>query len=86
MAEVQVARHLCTSSMVKYFESLPDPRDERNRRHLLVEVVIIAICGIIVGFSGPTTMARWAKAIGMAVRLTEKLDVTLFHWRMAGVS
>jgi predicted transposase YbfD/YdcC len=50
------------SSMVKHFESLPDPRHERNRRHLLVEVIVMAICGVIVGCSGPTAIARWARA------------------------
>jgi predicted transposase YbfD/YdcC len=62
MAEAQVARHLCISSMVKHFEALPDPRHQRNRRHLLVEVIVIAIGGVIVGCSGPTAIARWAKA------------------------
>jgi predicted transposase YbfD/YdcC len=50
------------SSIVKHFESLPDPRHERNRRHLLVEVITIAVCGVIVGCSGPTAIARWARA------------------------
>jgi predicted transposase YbfD/YdcC len=50
------------SSIVKHFESLPDPRHERNRRHLLVEIITIAVCGVIVGCSGPTAIARWARA------------------------
>jgi predicted transposase YbfD/YdcC len=49
-------------SIVKYFESLPDPRDTRNRRHLLVDVIVIAVCGVIVGCEGPTAIVRWAKA------------------------
>ena len=49
-------------SIVKHFESLPDPRHERNRRHLLVDVMTIAVCGVIVGCSGPTAIERWAKA------------------------
>jgi len=47
---------------VKHFESLPDPRHQRNRRHLLVEVITIAVCWVIVGCSVPTAMARWARA------------------------
>ena len=50
------------SSIVRYFESLPDPRHTRNRRHLLVEVIAIAVCGVIAGCSGPTHIAQWAKA------------------------
>jgi predicted transposase YbfD/YdcC len=49
-------------SVVRHFESLPDPRDTRNRRHLLVDVIVIAVCGVIVGCEGPTAIERWAKA------------------------
>ena len=49
-------------SVVKHFESLPDPRHTRNRRHLLVDVIVIAVCGVIVGCEGPTAIERWAKA------------------------
>jgi predicted transposase YbfD/YdcC len=50
------------SSIVRYFEALPDPRHQRNRRHLLVDVITIAVCGVIVGCSGPTHLEQWAKA------------------------
>ena len=49
-------------SIVKHFEVLPDPRHTRNRRHLLGDVLVIAVCGVIVGCMGPTSIARWAKA------------------------
>jgi predicted transposase YbfD/YdcC len=49
-------------SVVQYFESLPDPRDTRNRRHLLIDVIVISVCGVIVGCKGPTSIERWAKA------------------------
>jgi len=48
--------------IVRHFESLPDPRHSRNRRHLLGDVMVIAVCGVIVGCSGPTSIARWARA------------------------
>jgi len=48
--------------IVKHFESLPDPRHSRNRRHLLIDVIVIAVCGVIVGCKGPTSIERWAKA------------------------
>ncbi len=47
-------------SVAKHFESLPDPRHERNRKHLLVDVISIAVCGVFVGCDGPTTIAQWA--------------------------
>ncbi len=49
-------------SVVRHFESLPDPRHTRNGRHLLVDVMVIAVCGVIVGCEGPTAIERWAKA------------------------
>ena len=58
MAEATVS----LDSVVKHFKSLPDPRDTRNRRHLLVDVIVISVCGVIVGCDGPTAIVRWAKA------------------------
>ena len=49
-------------SVVKYFEALPDPRHHRNRRHVLVDVITIAVCGVIVGCDGPSSIRIWAKA------------------------
>jgi predicted transposase YbfD/YdcC len=43
-----------------YFESLSDPRHVRNRKHLLVDVVAIAVCGLVCGCDGPTAIHRWA--------------------------
>ena len=48
-------------SIVKYFELLPDPRHERNRRHLLKDIITISVCGVIVGCEGPTSIHAWAK-------------------------
>ncbi len=58
MADVTVS----LGGIVKYFESLPDPRHARNRRHLLIDVIVIAVCGVIVGCNGPTAIERWAKS------------------------
>jgi len=41
-------------SIVKHFESLPDPRHMRNRRHFLIDVITLAVCGVIVDYEGPT--------------------------------
>jgi predicted transposase YbfD/YdcC len=50
------------SSILRHFESLPDPRHCRNRRHLLGDVITLAVCGVIVGCDGPTAIATWARA------------------------
>src|ERR1700716_678574 len=48
-------------SIGSYFESLDDPRHTRNRKHLLVDIAVIAVCAIICGCDGPTAIHRWAK-------------------------
>jgi predicted transposase YbfD/YdcC len=47
-------------SIGSYFESLSDPRHQRNRKHRLVDVVVIAVCGMVCGCDGPTAIHRWA--------------------------
>jgi predicted transposase YbfD/YdcC len=47
-------------SIASYFESLSDPRHARNRKHLLIDVVVIAVCGLVCGSDGPTAIHRWA--------------------------
>ena len=49
------------AGIARHFESLPDPRHPRNIHHRLVDVIVIAVCGVIVGCKGPTSIERWAK-------------------------
>lgn len=49
-------------SIGSHFESLSDPRHTRNRKHLLVDIVVISICGILCGANGPTAIHRWARS------------------------
>jgi predicted transposase YbfD/YdcC len=62
MTKTHTAVPVGLSSIVKHFESLPDPRHHRNRRHLLGDVITLAVCGVIVGCDGPTAIAAWARA------------------------
>ena len=48
-------------SIGSYFESLSDPRHLRNRKHLLEDIIVISVCGMICGSDGPTGIHRWAK-------------------------
>ncbi len=56
-----MAKLVDVGSIGSYFESLSDPRHTRNRKHLLVDIALIAVCGIICGCDGPTAIHRWAK-------------------------
>lgn len=42
------------------FDSLEDPRSDRNRLHPLLSVLAIAVMAILAGAGGPTAIARWA--------------------------
>ena len=47
-------------SLVSHFESLTDPRALKARKHLLTDVMAIAVCAILCGADGPTAIHRWA--------------------------
>jgi predicted transposase YbfD/YdcC len=56
-----MATHLVNvESIGSFFESLSDPRHTRNRKHLLVDIIVIAVCGMVCGCDGPTAIHRWA--------------------------
>jgi hypothetical protein len=56
-----MAKLVDVGSIGSYFESLDDPRHTRNRKHLMVDIAVIAVCGVICGCDGPTAIHRWAK-------------------------
>jgi len=47
--------------IVRHFEEIDDPRSAVNRRHPLVDVIVISILGVIAGADGPLAIAMWAK-------------------------
>lgn len=55
-----MAKLVDVESIGSYFQSLSDPRHTRNRKHLLGDIIVIAICGILCHGDGPTAIHRWA--------------------------
>ncbi len=53
-------RRVNVASIGVYFEPLPDPRDTRNRKHVLGDIIVIAVCAVVCGCDGPTAIHRWA--------------------------
>jgi predicted transposase YbfD/YdcC len=47
--------------IIRQFQKLPDPRSRVNRRHLLVDVIVISICAVVAGADGPVAIEEWAK-------------------------
>ena len=56
-----MAKLVDVGSIASYFESLSDPRHTRNRKHLLVDVMVLAVSAILCGCDGPTAIHRWAR-------------------------
>jgi hypothetical protein len=46
-------------SLRRHFERLQDPRDARARRHELLDIVVIALCGVICGADGWVDIAEY---------------------------
>jgi len=49
-------------SILEHFADLPDPRGEQGRRHLLGDIVVIAICGVICSADEWTEVAQFGEA------------------------
>jgi len=48
-------------SILAEFSELSDPRSPINRKHLLGEVLVIAILAVVSGADGPQAIGIWAK-------------------------
>ena len=55
-----MAKLVNIESVASYFQSLDDPRYPKNRKHLLVDIIIICVAAVICGCDGPTAIHRWA--------------------------
>ncbi len=49
-------------SITKHFGKVKDPRVERTRRHKLVDIILIAICGVICGADSWVDIDMFGKA------------------------
>ncbi|MDB5351335.1 MAG: transposase [Planctomycetota bacterium] len=56
-----MAKLVDVGSIGSYFGSLSDYRHARNSKHLMVDIAVIAACGVVCGCDGPTAIHRWAK-------------------------
>jgi predicted transposase YbfD/YdcC len=52
----------CPTSMSAHFGALPDPRVERTKAHLLVDILTIGLCAVLCGGEGWTDMATFGQA------------------------
>lgn len=50
------------AGVLRSFATLPDPRMKRTRKHELLDLITIAICGVICGADGWTQIAEFGRA------------------------
>lgn len=53
---------VCPTSISVHFGDLPDPRVERTKEHLLVDILTIGLCAVLCGGEGWTDMATFGQA------------------------
>ena len=53
---------LALGPIAERFANLPDPRDAKNQRHKLVDIVVIAVCGVICGCDGFTDIEEFGRS------------------------
>ena len=51
-----------TASITSYFHSLEDPRSDHTKRHKLIDIITIAICGVICGADSWVDMELFGKS------------------------
>jgi predicted transposase YbfD/YdcC len=49
-------------SILDFFVDLEDPRSSINRKHLLGDLIVISICGVLAGADGPKAIGVWAQS------------------------
>jgi hypothetical protein len=49
-------------SLADHFADLPDPRLDRNKEHALLDVVVLAVCGILAGCDSWADVERFGRA------------------------
>lgn len=49
-------------SILDFFGDLEDPRSTVNRKHLLGDLIVISICGVLAGADGPKAIGVWAQS------------------------
>ena len=68
VGQAEASSRTAAKSLLEHFSSLPDPRMERTQRHLLPDIMVIAICAIICGAESWTHVESWGKSKAVWLR------------------
>jgi len=53
---------MSSPSLISHFADLPDPRIDRTKRHKLIDIVVIALCGVICGANNWVAIEAYGQA------------------------
>jgi predicted transposase YbfD/YdcC len=53
---------MSSPSLMSHFANLPDPRIERTKRHKLIDIMVIAICGVVCGANDWVAIETYGRA------------------------
>lgn len=60
--EESVLNEIVSGAIQSHFEDLPDPRINRWKAHLLMDIMVLSICAVISGADGWTDVEEYGKA------------------------
>ena len=80
-------------TLVTHFSSIPDYRENHNKQHILVEILVMAVCGVICGANAFTEIAvianekkEWLQtAQARAGNGNRKRSSSLLNFRISGL-
>ena len=49
-------------SILDFFDDLEDPRSSINRKHRLVDIMVICVAAVVAGCDGPRSIGIWAQS------------------------
>ena len=52
MDQVNPSLTVLSKGLMSYFTVIPDPKVERTKKHLLIDILAIAICAVVCGTDG----------------------------------
>ena len=53
------ARTVAKSLLMEHLSVLPDPRKETNRKHQLIDILMITVCAVMAGAQGWDEIEKW---------------------------
>ena len=57
-------------SLIEHFSKLEAPRVDRNKKHELIDVIVLCVCAVVSGAEG---WKKWTPSVGQGSRINKCL-------------